>query len=88
MHTQCTNNKMEFKPLTGQRVEGRFNAGQITSDAGGLLLGEVAGKMSFFDRAWRGVLLITGTPNELNTASKRCWSSAGTDGIALVRNAG
>jgi hypothetical protein len=64
-------------------VEGRFNAGQITSNAGGLLLGEVAGKMSFFDRTWRTVLPITGTPNELNTASKRCWPSAGTGGIAL-----
>jgi len=41
MHTQCTNNKMEFKPLTGRRVEARFNAGQVTSNAGSLLTGNV-----------------------------------------------
>ena len=50
MHTPCTNNKMEFEGLAGRRLEGRFNAGQITSDAGGLLLGEVAGKMKVFGR--------------------------------------
>jgi hypothetical protein len=89
MHTPCTNNKMEFEGLAGRRVEGRFNAGQITSDAGGLLLGEVAGKMSFFDRAWRTVLPTIGNRAEgLSRAARSSWPSAGTNGIALVRNAG
>ena len=51
MPTQCTKKKVEFKGLPGRNVEGRFNAGRITSDAGGLLLREVANKMDLFEKA-------------------------------------
>jgi len=39
--TQCNQESLEFHPLSGREVRGRFDGGAITSDAGGLLLREV-----------------------------------------------
>ena len=41
MRTQCNQESLEFHPLGGREVRGRFDGGAITSDAGGLLLREV-----------------------------------------------
>ncbi len=42
MTTECIASKLEFQGLEGRRVEAEFNGGQITSDAGGLLLRRAA----------------------------------------------
>ena len=41
MLTQCNQESLEFHPLAGREVRGRFDGGEITTDAGGLLLREV-----------------------------------------------
>ncbi len=41
MRTQCNQESFQFHPLARRRVQGRFDGGAITSDAGGLLLREV-----------------------------------------------
>ncbi len=41
MKTECTSEKFVFQGLGKRKVEGRFDGGAITSDAGGLLLREV-----------------------------------------------
>ena len=51
MHTQCTTQKCSFKGLGDRRVEAQFTAGRITTDTGGLLVREVAEKMSLFEKA-------------------------------------
>ena len=51
MHTQCTTQKCSFKGLGDRRVEAQFTAERITTDTGGLLLREVAEKMSLFEKA-------------------------------------
>lgn len=38
MATECSDSKLVFKSLSGRRVEADFSGGQITSDAGALLL--------------------------------------------------
>jgi len=40
MKTECTQKSFDFHPLFRRDVVARFNGGQITSDAGGLLLRE------------------------------------------------
>ena len=42
MHTQCIPEQLEFQGLGGPRVVADFSGGRITSDAGDLLLREVA----------------------------------------------
>ena len=41
MNTECTRTKLVFQGLDGRDVVGRFDGGEITSDAGGVLLREV-----------------------------------------------
>ncbi len=41
MRTHCNQESLQFHPLGGREVRGRFDGGAITSDAGGLLLREV-----------------------------------------------
>ena len=41
MTTECTRTKLLFQGLDGREVVGRFDGGEITSDAGGVLLREV-----------------------------------------------
>ena len=41
MTTQCNQEWFEFHPLNERQVVGRFDGGEITTDAGGLLLREV-----------------------------------------------
>ena len=47
MSTECIASKLEFQGLDGRRVEAEFNGGQISSDAGGLLLREVESRYGF-----------------------------------------
>ena len=47
MTTECIASKLEFQGLNRRRVEAEFNGGQITSDAGGLLLREVESRYGF-----------------------------------------
>ena len=42
MATQCSAHKQAFHDLGSRAVVGRFDGGEITSDAGGLLLREAA----------------------------------------------
>jgi hypothetical protein len=39
MHTDCSQDSFDFGAVEGHRVVGAFDGGQITSHAGGLLLG-------------------------------------------------
>ena len=41
METECSSPAFDFQPLGSRQVTARFDGGTITSDAGGLLLGEV-----------------------------------------------
>ena len=41
MTTQCNATKLTFHELDSREVVGRFDGGEITSDAGGVLLREV-----------------------------------------------
>ena len=41
MTAECTRTKLRFQGLDGRDVIGRFDGGEITSDAGGVLLREV-----------------------------------------------
>ena len=41
MTTQCNATKLTFQELDSREVVGRFDGGEITSDAGGVLLREV-----------------------------------------------
>jgi hypothetical protein len=50
MQTQCTTQKLSFKGLGDRRVEAQFTAERITTDTGGLLVREVAEKMSLFEK--------------------------------------
>ena len=47
MDTECSVSKLQFQGLDGRRVEAEFNGGQITLDAGGLLLREVESRYGF-----------------------------------------
>jgi hypothetical protein len=50
MQTQCKAQKCSFKDLGDRRVEAQFTADRITTDTGGLLIREVAEKMSLFEK--------------------------------------
>ena len=41
MTAECTRTKLMFHGLDGRDVVGRFDGGEVTSDAGGVLLREV-----------------------------------------------
>jgi hypothetical protein len=71
METQCTPTQLEFHSLGRRKVVGRFDGGNITSDAGGLLLRETeerTGILSGFARCFedlRNPELIEHTVAEL-----------------------
>jgi Transposase DDE domain group 1 len=48
--TECRTEQYEFEPLGSREVVGNFSGGQITSDAGGLLLREVEKRTSLLER--------------------------------------
>jgi len=50
MSTECSTGKLEFQPLGARRLEGRFDGGHITSDAGLVLAREVARQMGLFKK--------------------------------------
>jgi len=50
MQTDCTPVQLEFQGLGRRRVEAAFDAGHVTSDAGGLLLREAAGATRMMER--------------------------------------
>jgi len=50
MTTQCTPDQLEFQSFGRRQVTGRFDGGRLTSDAGGLLLREVAQRLNLFPR--------------------------------------
>ena len=50
MQTQCIQEQMVFQQLGRREVIGRFDGGQISSDAGGLLLGEVERRFGIVER--------------------------------------
>lgn len=50
MRTDCNSPSIDFTPLGRRQLLAKFDGGKITSDAGALLLREVAGKSKLFDR--------------------------------------
>jgi hypothetical protein len=50
VRTDCKSESMGFTPLGRRSVVAGFDGGQITSDAGALLLREVAGRLKLFER--------------------------------------
>ena len=50
MQTDCTAAQVEFQGLGARRVEAAFDGGEITSDAGGLLLREVEARRRIVER--------------------------------------
>ena len=50
MQTQCNQESFEFHPLNQRAVVGRFDGGEITTDAGGLLLREVEKRTAIIER--------------------------------------
>ncbi|HEX4054450.1 MAG TPA: transposase, partial [Tepidisphaeraceae bacterium] len=50
MRTDCNSSSIVFTPLGRRQLLARFNGGKITSDAGALLLREIAGKSKLFQR--------------------------------------
>lgn len=50
MQTECTQKFFAFHPLVRREVEGHFDGGAITSDAGGLLLREVEKRTKIIER--------------------------------------
>jgi len=50
MQTECSPIQLEFQGLGRRRVEAAFDAGQVTTDAGGLLLREVACSTRMMER--------------------------------------
>ena len=50
MQTQCNQESLEFHPLNQRQVVGRFDGGEITTDAGGLLLREVEERTEIIGR--------------------------------------
>ena len=50
MRTQCNQKSFRFHPLVRREVQGRFDGGAITSDAGGLLLREVEKRTGILER--------------------------------------
>ncbi|MCA9729353.1 MAG: IS1380 family transposase [Candidatus Eisenbacteria bacterium] len=50
MRTDCTSDPLPFQGLGRRRIEAEFDAGMVTSDAGGLLLREVAMRTQMMER--------------------------------------
>jgi hypothetical protein len=50
MQTHCSSNQLAFQGFKGRSVIGSFDGGQITSDAGGLLLREIEYGQQFLRR--------------------------------------
>jgi len=48
--TQCKQRKYEFQGLKSRRVEGGFDGGLISSDAGALLLRELCEREGYFKK--------------------------------------
>ena len=51
MKTQCIPIQLEFLPLGHRKVTARFDGGRLSSDAGGMLLGEADARIGLLDRA-------------------------------------
>lgn len=54
MSTQCSSDRLDYKRLAGRRVTAHFDGGDITSDAGALLLREIEERCDLLGRASRG----------------------------------
>jgi hypothetical protein len=50
VQTECNTGKSRYEKLDGRLVEGEFNGGSITSDAGGLLLRELESHVELVER--------------------------------------
>ena len=50
MTTQCSESKLVFHELDSREVEARFDGGEITSDAGGILLREIEKRTGILGR--------------------------------------
>jgi len=50
MKTECTRSSFDFQPLAGREITARFDGGQISSNAGALLLREVEARAGILRR--------------------------------------
>ena len=73
MDTECSVSKLEFQGLNRRRVEAEFNGGQITSDAGGLLLREVESRYGFI----RGLAACFGDRRDPRFTEFQCGGAGG-----------
>ena len=51
MQTECSATLFGFEAVEGRRVEARFDGGEITSDAGALLLGKLDRDLGLLSRS-------------------------------------
>jgi len=50
VETECSERSFEFQPLGSRDVVARFDAGRVTSDAGGILLREIEARFGFVEK--------------------------------------
>jgi Transposase DDE domain group 1 len=55
VRTDCNSSSITFTPLGRRQLRADFNGGKITSDAGALLLREVAARLNLFQRMARAI---------------------------------
>ena len=76
MPTQCSRDLFGYEVVEGRQVVAAFDGGEVTSDAGGLLLGATDRAIGLVDR-FAGVLRGRPGPGAGRAhASRRWWRSA------------
>ena len=84
MTAECTRTKLRFQGLDGRDVVGRFDGGEITSDAGGVLLREVEQRTRILGRAER-VLHRLSRPGSSRTPGGGVDQTAGAGAVPGLR---
>ena len=84
MQTHCNANQLSFQAFDGRSVSCSFYGGHITSDSGGLFLGEIKGARGSFNGS-RGASPICVTRRSSSTASMNLSHSALTDCVSEMK---
>ena len=75
MTTECNQSSFEFHSLNQRKVIAKFDGGDITSDAGILLLREVEKRTGLIARLGAVFYAITGMRGGSSTRLRSCWHS-------------
>jgi hypothetical protein len=75
MPTQCSRDLFGYEVVAGRQVVAAFDGGEVTSDAGGLLLGATDRAIGL-RRGSRRVSVTTAPRRRSSTRSRRWWCSA------------